>query len=78
MFGAVGSKEPISDVQDTDELKYDEDDTNQPSEDSDEESKFIAAENASANRKKKKSGGFQSMGMSSYIQMTIHSKVRFC
>lgn len=60
MFGAVASKSSSKDIvgEDNDEL----DDADQASENSDDESKFIAAENLNANRKKKKSGGFQSMG----------------
>lgn len=59
MFGGMRSNAPTQEVDESNDVQEDID---QASDDSDDESKFIAAENLNANRKKKKSGGFQSMG----------------
>jgi ATP-dependent RNA helicase DDX54/DBP10 len=62
MFGSVGSKAANGDLEHDEEGDDNEDGADHVSDNSDDDDKFIAAENLNANRKKKKSGGFQSMG----------------
>lgn len=71
MFGGMRSNAPTQEVDESNDVQEDID---QASDDSDDESKFIAAENLNANRKKKKSGGFQSMGLSQNVFKAIAHK----
>ncbi|CAO3690235.1 unnamed protein product [Umbelopsis ramanniana] len=74
MFGSVGSKAAIGDLGLDEEGNDIEDGVDHISDNSDDDDKFIAAENLNANRKKKKSGGFQSMGLSQNVFKAISHK----
>ncbi|KAI8059942.1 P-loop containing nucleoside triphosphate hydrolase protein [Gilbertella persicaria] len=76
MFGKFKAKKPVAVpvAASTASVKQQKPITMNDSEDEDQEEKFIASETLAANRKNKKSGGFQSMGLSNPVFKAIIHK----